>query len=67
MIDFVVEIMTAVCIVVVVVALEVMSFSLAQTIIETSDEYLERKLKERRGEHSANNGKDIEEKSNDNN
>ena len=52
MMDFVVEIMTAVCIVVVVVALEVMSFSLAQTIIETSDEYLERKLKERRGEHS---------------
>ena len=52
MMDFVVEIMTAVCIVVVVVALEVMSFSLAQTIIETSDEYLERKLKERLGEHS---------------
>ena len=52
MMDFVVEIMTAVCIVVMVVALEVMSFSLAQTIIETSDEYLERKLKERRGEHS---------------
>ena len=52
MMDFMVEIMTAVCIVVVVVALEVMSFSLAQTIIETSDEYLERKLKERRGEHS---------------
>ena len=50
--DFVVEIMTAVCIVVVVVALEVMAFSLAQTIIETSDDYLERKLKERRGEHS---------------
>ena len=61
MMDFVVEIMTAVCIVVVVVALEVMSFSLAQTIIETSDEYLERKLKERRGEHSDKD-KEIEEK-----
>ena len=61
MMDFMVEIMTAVCIVVVVVALEVMSFSLAQTIIETSDEYLERKLKERRGEHSDKD-KEIEEK-----
>ena len=61
MMDFMVEIMTAVCIVVVVVALEVMSFSLAQTIIESSDEYLERKLKERRGEHSDKD-KEIEEK-----
>ena len=60
--DFVVEIMTAVCIVVVVVALEVMAFSLAQTIIETSDDYLERKLKERRGEHADSKDKETEEK-----
>ena len=60
--DFVVEIMTAVCIVVVVVALEVMAFSLAQTIIETSDDYLERKLKERRGEHSDSKDKETENK-----
>ncbi len=58
MMDFVVKIMAAACIVVVVVALEVMAFSLAQTIIETSDEYLDKKLKERRGEHSENKDKE---------
>ena len=52
MMDFVVKIMTAVCIVVVVVTLEVMAFSIAKTIVETSNDYMEKKLKERRGEHS---------------
>ena len=51
MMDFVVKIMTAVCIVV-VVTLEVMAFSIAKTIVETSNDYMEKKLKERRGEHS---------------
>ena len=52
MMDFVVKIMTAVCIVVVVVTLEVMAFSIAKPIVETSDDDMKRKLKERRGEHS---------------
>ena len=52
MMDLVVKIMTAVCIVVVVVTLEVMAFSIAKTIVETSDDDMKRKLKERRGEHS---------------
>ena len=42
--------MTAVCIVVVVVTLEVMAFSIAKTIVETSDDDMKRKLKERQGE-----------------
>ena len=50
MMDFVVKIMTAVCIVVVVVTLEVMAFSIAKTIVETSDDDMKRKLKERQGE-----------------
>ena len=52
MMDFVVKIMTVACIVVVVVTLEVMAFSIAKTIVETSNDYMEKKLKERRGEHS---------------
>ena len=52
MMDFVVKIMTAVCIVVVVVTLEVMAFSIAKTIVETSDDDMKRKLKERQGEHA---------------
>ena len=54
MMDYVVKILTVACIVVVVVTLEVMAFSIAKTIVETSDDYLKRKLKERRGEHSDN-------------
>ena len=42
MMDFVVKIMTAVCIVVVVVTLEVMAFSIAKTIVETSDDDMKR-------------------------
>ena len=61
MMDFVVKIMTAVCIVVVVVTLEVMAFSIAKTIVDTSNDYMEKKLKERRGEHSAHNNKETEE------
>ena len=44
--------MTAVCIVVVVVTIEVMAFSIAKTIVDTSDDGLKRKLKERQGEHA---------------
>ncbi len=58
--DFVVEIMTVVCIVLVVVTLEVMAYSIAKTINETSDDYLKRKLKECQGEHA--DGKTDEEK-----
>lgn len=58
MMDFVVKILTVACIVVVVVTLEVMAFSIAKTIVETSDDYLKRKLKERRGEHSDNKDDD---------
>ncbi len=47
MMDFVVKIMTAVCIVVVVVTIEVMAFSIAKTIVETSDEDLKRTDKEK--------------------
>jgi uncharacterized membrane protein YgaE (UPF0421/DUF939 family) len=64
MMDFVVKIMTAVCIVVVVVTLEVMAFSIAKTIVETSDDYLKRKLKERRGEHSDDKEKETESNTN---
>ena len=52
MMDLVVKIMTAAYIVVVVVALEVMAFSIAKTIVDTSDDGLKRKLKERQGEHA---------------
>lgn len=61
MMDFVVKIMTAVCIVVVVVTLEVMAFSIAKTIVETSDDYLKRKLKERQGEPSDSKEKETDE------
>lgn len=61
MMDFVVKIMTAVCIVVVVVTLEVMAFSIAKTIVETSDDGLKRKLKERQGEHADSKDKGTEE------
>lgn len=54
MMDFVVKIMTAVCIVVVVVTLEVMAFSIAKTIVETSDDYIDGKTKERTGEEDKN-------------
>ncbi len=50
MMDFVVKIMAAACIVVVVVALEVIAFSIAKTIVETSDDYIDKKIKERTGE-----------------
>lgn len=61
MMDFVVKIMTAVCIVVVVVTLEVMAFSIAKTIVDTSDDGLKRKLKERQGEHSDSKDKETDE------
>lgn len=64
MMDFVVKIMTAVCIVVVVVTLEVMAFSIAKTIVETSDDYLKRKLKERRGEQDKEKEDDCGNKKN---
>ena len=54
MMDFVVKIMTAVCIVVVVVTFEVMAFSIAKTIVETSDDYIDGKTKERTGEEDKN-------------
>ncbi len=55
MMDFVVKIMAAACIVVVVVALEVIAFSIAKTIVETSDDYIDKKIKERTGENKSNN------------
>ena len=54
MMDFVVKIMTAVCIVVVVVTLEMMAFSIAKTIVETSDDDIDGKTKERTGEEDKN-------------
>lgn len=64
MMDFVVKIMAAACIVVVVVTLEVMAFSIAKTIVDTSDDGLNRKLKERRGEQDKGKEDDCENKKN---
>ena len=59
--DFIIKLAAVIAFVVIIVALEVVAMSVAEIIIETSDDDMKRKLKERQGEHSDSKNKETDE------
>ena len=54
-IDDVIAITTGICAVVVIVVLELLVYNIAMMFNETSDDYLDKKVKERTGKKNLNN------------